>query len=82
MALDEDWVQDLLEYKVTLKAGSSDSGGIGRAWIDGALVVYDLEDPPIWFAPVLDLSEESEDGNTDIKAVAIQREGEEPKLHE
>jgi hypothetical protein len=62
VALDPDWVQDLLEYKATLQAGGSDSGNVGRAAIDGALVVYDLEDPPYWLVPVLEARDE--DGNT------------------
>jgi hypothetical protein len=71
MALNEDWVQKLLRYDVTLEAidgegnygGSefSDSGNVGRAWIDGCLVVYDLEDPPFWLAAVQTCLDE--DGN-------------------
>lgn len=66
MALTEKWVQDLLKYNRTLKPvagghGSSDSGAVGRAWIDGTLVVYDLEDTPSWLQTVLDGRDE--DGN-------------------
>ena len=77
MALNGDWVQDLLAYKDTLAPPEfiqgSDSGGIGRAWIDGALVVYDLEDPPVWLAPVLDASMRDENGDTHIAGVTLMR---------
>jgi hypothetical protein len=67
MALNEDWVQSLLKYEATLEApgdatDGSDSGEIGRAWIDGVLVVYDLQDVPAWLAVALDARDE--DGNT------------------
>jgi hypothetical protein len=71
MALNEDWVQELLTYKVTLEARDgknyggpkfSDSGEIGRAWVDGVLVVYDLSDAPAWLGEVLEARDD--DGNT------------------
>lgn len=70
MALDPDWVQDLLEHKVTLRAGDSDSGEIGRAWIDGTLVVWDLQDPPRWLETVLEGRDD--DGNYERKEVAYE----------
>lgn len=68
MALNDKWVQELLKYNVTLKPPSysgSDSGAIGRVWIDGTLVVYDLEDCPKWLQDILD--QRDEDGNVERK---------------
>lgn len=67
MALKDDWVQSLFKYEVTLEApgdtsDATDSGEIGRAWVDGVLVVYDLQDVPQWLAVVLDARDD--DGNT------------------
>ena len=67
MALNEDWIQKLLYYEATLAPvsqgwGSSDSGEVGRAWIDGCLVVYDLQDVPLWLAEALKARDD--DGNT------------------
>ena len=42
----------------------SDSGHVGRVWIDGVLVVYDLMDVPMWLATVLEAQDE--DGNTKL----------------
>lgn len=45
--------------------GAVEDGGLwneGRALIDGALVVYDLDAPPAWLTPVL--AARDEDGNT------------------
>lgn len=73
MALNEIWVQELLAYEKTLEARDgknyggpkfSDSGSVGRAWIDGTIVVYDLDDAPAWLAEVL--AARDEDGNTDL----------------
>lgn len=68
MALNDDWAQELLTCVVTLEAPSdkrgTDSGEIGRAWVDGTLVVYDLQDVPAWLAPVLEARDE--DGNTEL----------------
>lgn len=67
MALCDDWVQSLLTYEVTLESPAdsqmaTDSGNIGRCWIDGVLVVYDLEDIPAWLAKAL--ADQDEDGQT------------------
>lgn len=43
----------------------------GWALIDGALVIYDLSNPPAWLAPVLDAQDE--DGNTEIAGVTLMR---------
>lgn len=69
MALNEDWVQSLFNYEVTLEApatatDATDSGGIGRTWVDGVLVVYDLQDVPAWLVTVLDARDE--DGVTQL----------------
>jgi hypothetical protein len=42
----------------------SDSGSVGRASIDGVLVIYDLDDIPAWFAGALRVCDE--DGNTGL----------------
>lgn len=63
MALNEDWVQSLLKYEATLAPPEGNDKNISRTWIDGALVVYDLDDPPVWLRPILELQDE--DGNTD-----------------
>jgi hypothetical protein len=77
MALNADWVQALLKYEVTLTPPDqerdpgypgSESHCIGRAWIDGALVVYDLEDPPKWLIPVLN-ERDDDTGDTDPRLV-------------
>jgi hypothetical protein len=49
----------------------SDSGYVGRCWIDGTLVVYDLMDVPMWLAAVLKrrdelADDEAYDGDTDL----------------
>lgn len=59
--LDAGWLQNLITYQVTLEAPAGNRQGIGRAIIDGALVIYDLDAPPAWLAPVL--SARDEDGN-------------------
>ena len=69
MALKDDWVQSLFNYEVTLEApgnatDGSDSGEIGRTWIDGVLVIYDLRDVPAWLVMALDARDE--DGNTQL----------------
>lgn len=45
----------------------------GESWsiIDGALVIYNFEDPPHWLLPVLEAQDE--DGNTTIERVELQR---------
>ena len=76
MALSEKWVQDLLDHNCTLEAppyAGSGSGAISRNWIDGALVIYDLEDPPAWLKPILMIQDE--DGNTDVEDVILTRRG-------
>jgi hypothetical protein len=73
MALNVNWVQGLLSYTHDLSAPDNepgiytDSGYVGRAWIDGALVVYDPEDCPAWLAEVL--TQRDEDGNTGAERV-------------
>ena len=64
MALSDAWIEELLNYDATLapKDFTSESGNVGRAAIDGALVVFDLDDPPAWLKPVLDMRDEN--GNT------------------
>lgn len=42
----------------------SDSGDVGRASIDGVLVIYDLNDIPAWFAGALKVA--NDDGDTPI----------------
>lgn len=68
MALNEEWVQNLLSYRATLAAPdealASDSGSVGRASIDGCIVVYDLEDPPAWLVPILNAR--NEDGDLEL----------------
>lgn len=68
MALNDDWVQQLLKYEVTLEppeefSGSS-YGNISRAWIDGTLIVFDPDDVPSWLSEVL--LHRDEDGNTEL----------------
>jgi hypothetical protein len=46
----------------------SNSGYVGRSWIDGALVVYDPEDCPKWLADAL--KSQDEDGNTGAERVS------------
>jgi hypothetical protein len=46
----------------------SDSGRVGRSWIDGTLVVYDPEDCPKWLADVL--ARQNEDGDTNDERVS------------
>lgn len=45
--------------------------GYGEGWaiIDGALVIYDHEDPPAWLAPILALCDE--DGNTPAELASV-----------
>lgn len=42
----------------------SDSGSVGRASIDGTLVVYDLDDVPMWLVTVLEGRDDG--GNTKL----------------
>ena len=60
MAINEDDIQAFLGSddgdRSTFR---SDSGAVGRAWIDGALVVYDLEDCPQWLANALKAQDEN-----------------------
>lgn len=46
------------------------AGSIGRAIIDNALVIYDLDEPPAWLAPVL--AARDEDGNTARQSTAYE----------
>ena len=63
MALNDKWVQSLLGYEKTLELPDcypgSDSGHIGRAYVDGILVIYDIEDIPLWLMKVLDNLDEN-----------------------
>lgn len=69
--LNEIWVQQLLKYEATLAAPANDNKGVGRAWVDGALVVYDLDDIPVWLEPVLNARDA--DGCTTIAGVTLLR---------
>lgn len=52
-------LQTLIQRDDGLSYSDTDSRvGIGRALIDGALVIYDLGDPPHWLPP------RDEDGNS------------------
>lgn len=68
MSLDEAWVQGLLRYEKTLAPPEGNTKKIGRAWIDGCLVVYDPDDCPLWLA--LALGTRDDEGNTNSKMVA------------
>ena len=46
----------------------SDSGNVGRSWIDGTVVIYDPEDCPKWLADVF--KQADEDGNTGSERVS------------
>jgi len=63
MALDVDWCQQLLRHETTLAPPKHSEIAIGRAWIDGVLVVWDLDDPPGWLDVVL--AQRDEDGNVE-----------------
>jgi hypothetical protein len=69
VALRDSWVQEILNYECSLEDPTewgddpgSDSGDVGRAAIDGTIVVYDPQDVPTWLQSVLDARDE--DGNT------------------
>lgn len=65
MAIPEERLQELINAKDVEAAGRSvDAHGYVEAWaiIDGALVIHDLDSPPIWLEPVLDSRDD--DGNT------------------
>ena len=49
----------------------TDSGYVGRAWVDGVLVVYDLMDVPQWLATVLDARDDDGDTVLDQPRVAV-----------
>ena len=60
-----DRLQKLIESKDTreaLKWCKKYHYSEGWAIIDGALIIYDLDRPPVWLAPVLEMLDE--DGNT------------------
>jgi len=50
-----------------------DVGNWSEGWaiIDGAIVIYDLDEPPPWLAPVLVVRDD--DGNTEIDGVTLMR---------
>lgn len=56
--LTDDYLQDVIESK-DVKAALATGQNIGWAICDGALVVYDLDDPPPWFR-----FERDEEGNS------------------
>jgi hypothetical protein len=61
----EDRLQEILESKdqdAALAACTEHGYVEGWALIDGALVVYDVDTPPTWLAPVL--ATRDDDGNT------------------
>jgi hypothetical protein len=65
MALNVDDIQTFLGSDDSARSQfRSESGSVGRAWIDGVLVVYDLADAPAWLVTVLDAQDE--DGNTTL----------------
>jgi hypothetical protein len=64
MALIEEDVQKFLGGDTDRAEFRSDSGSVGRASIDGVLVIYDLDDIPAWFAGALRVRDE--DGNTGL----------------
>lgn len=68
MAINEDDIQAFLGAEKREHDFGSDSGRVGRAWIDGVLVVYDPEDCPKWLADALHM--EDEDGNTGAERVS------------
>lgn len=49
------------------KAGHD--GGVGRSTIDGCVVIYDLDDVPVWLKVVQDHCDE--DGNTNLNIVEV-----------
>lgn len=68
MALTDESVQAYLETdkdagEVFSGDFTSDSGNVGRASIDGTLVIYDLDDRPAWLNAVL--AARDEDGNVE-----------------
>jgi hypothetical protein len=66
MALPEARLQQLIERKNASEALSwCEAHGYSEGWaiIDGAMVIYDIDNPPVWLAPILDLQDD--DGNTD-----------------
>jgi hypothetical protein len=76
----DDRLQEIIESKDPEAAlAACQKHGYSEGWciIDGALVVYDLDAPPAWLAPVLarrDEVLEALDGDTDIVGVDLFRE--------
>lgn len=76
MAINEEDIQRFLGSEDdTLEAGhtfrsrfGSDSGRVGRSWIDGTVVIYDPEDCPAWLNDVF--KQADEDGNTGAERVS------------
>jgi hypothetical protein len=71
MALKDEWVQDLLKYRRTLAPPvyggrehvGSESGSIGRACVDGTLIIYDIDDQPKWLEELF--AQQDDDGNVE-----------------
>lgn len=65
-------LQQIMETKdPELALAACTEHGYCESWsiIDGALIIYNLDEPPAWLAPVLDARDE--DGNTDIVSVDL-----------
>lgn len=69
MAINPDDIQSYLGAGERPFDFGSDSGNVGRSWIDGVLVVYDPDDCPKWLADALALAQQ-EDGNTGAERVS------------
>ena len=71
----EDRLQQLIKTKKGAEAQHwCNKYGYSEGWaiIDGSLVIYDIDNPPAWLAPVLAVQDE--DGNTEIAGVTLMRE--------
>jgi hypothetical protein len=72
MAVPEDRLQQIIKNKDAANAAHWVSKyGYVESWqiIDGALVICDLDDPPVWLKPILELKDD--DGNTAHVLVAV-----------
>ena len=63
MALSDERLQQTIALKdVLIERHGVNPTPEGWAIMDGAMVCYDLDDPPVWLRPILDLRDE--DGDT------------------
>jgi len=50
--------QIIIDRALAVSAGGTNHG-VSRAVIDGAVVIYNLDDPPLWLKPVLHARDEN-----------------------